>query len=128
MREVLLVGLAGAIGTLSRFAVNGVALRTLGERFPFATLIVNVVGSLLLGIVVIAIGVGSDMPRALRVAITVGFFGAFTTYSTFAIETVRFLEGGAWWSAALNVSLNLVLGIAAVWLGLSLGRTFFDMG
>lgn len=122
MQEVLVLALAGAAGTLSRYAVSGWAHRLLGERFAYGTFAVNLIGSFLLGLLM-QIGLTTDIvPRSWRVPLSVGFLGAFTTFSTFGYETVRFLEQGAWLEGAINVTANLVVCLAATWAGLSLGR------
>jgi len=117
MRQLLLVALAGACGTLGRYALSGAAYRVFGTRFAYGTLAVNVLGSLVLGFLM-QLGLVSDLvPPAVRVPVAVGFLGAFTTFSTFGYETLRYVEDGALGLASLNVALNLALGLAAVWLG-----------
>jgi len=122
VRELLLIGVAGALGTLSRYALSGWAYRLLGERLPWGTLAVNVLGCFLLGLVM-QVGLSTDaLSRTARVAITVGFLGAFTTFSTFGYETMKAIEDGAWGAAGLNVALNLVVGFLAVAVGFGLAR------
>ncbi len=124
MYEIIFLALAGALGTLGRYALSGLAYRLLGAGFPYGTLAVNLLGCLLIGFLM-QVGLTSDVvPRQLRFAMTVGFLGAFTTFSTFGYETVRLVEGGAWRLAALNGAANLCLGFAGVWGGLAAGRTF----
>ncbi len=122
MKEILALAFAGALGTLSRYALSGWSYRFLGERFAYGTLVVNVLGCLVLGIVM-QIGLSSEIiPRAWRAPISIGFFGAFTTFSTFGYETIRYVEDGAWSLAVLNISANIVLCLAAMAIGLGLGR------
>ncbi len=122
MREILALGFAGAAGAIGRYAVSGWAYRLLGDRFAYGTLIVNVLGSLLLAFIM-QIALSSDMiPQQWRLPITVGFFGAFTTFSTFSYETVRYIEDGAWTLATTNVVANVFLCVAATLLGLAAGR------
>ena len=122
MREVLFLALAGALGTLSRYGLSGLAQRITGGEFPFGTLVVNIAGSVVIGFVM-QVGLNTDIiPRSLRVIMTVGFLGAFTTFSTFAYESTRLLQDGAWLSALANISLNLILGIFAILTGMLLGR------
>ncbi len=93
-----------------------------GENFAYGTLAVNVIGCFLLGLVM-QIGLTTElMPRTVRLTAGVGFLGAFTTYSTFGYETMRYLEAGAWTLAAANVGANLLLGLLATWSGLTFAR------
>ena len=106
--SALAVGAGGAVGALSRYAV-GRAI----ERRAIDTVLVNVAGSFLLGV---TLGLGIDGPALLAVA--VGFCGAFTTFSSFAVDTVRLAEDGAPGRAALNAAGTLVAALAAVVLGI----------
>lgn len=122
VREALFIAVMGAAGALARWGLSGQAYRWFGTGFPYGTLLVNVLGSLLLGLLM-HVGLATDLvPRALRTALAVGFLGAFTTYSTFAYETLRHIEDGAWGLAAANVAANLVLGLVGVAAGVGLGR------
>lgn len=122
MREVLLIGLAGAIGALSRYGLSLLANRFVSESFPFGTLIVNVLGCFLIGYIM-HIGLTTDLiPATWRVAVTVGFLGGLTTFSSFSYETVRFIEDGAWVLAGGNIAANVLLCIPATLLGIGLGR------
>ena len=124
MREIFALGVAGAAGAVGRYAVSGWAYRIFGDRFAYGTLIVNVVGSFLLAIIM-QIAIGSDLiPYHWRLPITVGFFGAFTTFSTFSYETVRYLEDGSWLLATTNILANVTLCLVATVLGLAAGRVF----
>lgn len=117
MRELVALGVAGALGTVSRYALGGAVHRLFGAALPYGTLAVNVLGCFALGLVM-RVGMISDVitPGA-RMVVAVGFLGAFTTFSTFGYETFRYVEDGAWRLALTNVAANLVLGLAAVWLG-----------
>ena len=120
--QVLYIFIAGGLGALGRYGLSGLAQR-IGDSFPWGTLTVNVFGSLLIGFVM-KVGLSTDIiPQEARVAATVGFLGAFTTFSTFSFETVRYLEDGVWSTGLLNIFFNVVLCIAAALLGLFLART-----
>jgi fluoride exporter len=106
------VALVGGLGALARFWLDGAVSRRAGGVFPAGTLAVNISGSFVLGVLVGA-GVGGD---ALLVAGT-GFVGAYTTFSTWMLETERLGEDGRWRALALNVVVSLVVGLAAVALG-----------
>lgn len=122
MRVILLLAVAGAAGTLSRYGLGGLAQRITGASFPYGTLVINVLGCLAIGYVM-QIALNTDIiPADARVIITIGFLGAFTTFSTFSYETVRLFEDGAWVSAILNLVTNVGLGLTATLLGILLGR------
>ena len=121
MRIALLI-VFGALGTLARYGLQGLVQERTGPSFPSGTLVVNLLGCLLLGV----IGQYSlnhlSIPPEWRVAITIGFFGAFTTFSSFGWETVHMLEDGEWLRASAYVLASLVAGILAVMLGIRAGN------
>lgn len=117
------IGVAGFAGAVSRYAVEGwVSSRTRGA-FPWATLVVNVSGCFVLGLVFTLLTERFLPHPALRSALTIGFLGAYTTFSTFAFETMRLGEDGAVLLAAINVAASVIAGIAAVYAGVAVGRT-----
>jgi CrcB protein len=113
---VLALGLIGGAGAVARFALDGAVARRLGRGFPFGTLAVNLSGALLLGVLVGA-APGGDVERLLGT----GFLGAYTTFSTWALESHRLGEDGQLRLGALNFAVSLGLGLAAAWLGRRLG-------
>jgi fluoride exporter len=122
VREIIFLALAGVLGTLSRYGLSGLVQRMTGAGFPYGTLTVNILGSLLIGLIM-QIGLSTDIiPRTLRLAVTLGFLGAFTTFSTFSYETIRFMEDGAWLMASLNILANLGLCLLSTFLGMTIGR------
>ncbi len=122
MSEVVLLAVFGAFGTLSRYPLPLATYRTMGDAFPYGTLLVNVLGSLTFGFIM-QVGLNTSfIPPSLRMAMTIGFLGAFTTFSTFSYETLKFLEDGAWGPAAFNIVANVALSIIAAVIGLALGR------
>lgn len=121
MPAVLAVAVAGAAGALARW---GLATWT-GQRFPgfpWGTLLVNVTGSFALGLLFILLTERTGASATTRLAVTTGFLGAYTTFSTFSLETARLLEDGAFGQAGLNILASLALGLIGVWLGIALGR------
>ncbi len=122
MRELLFLAGAGAAGAVSRYALSGWTYHVFGERFPYGTLAVNVLGSFLIGLVMQAALSADLLSREARVAATVGFLGAFTTFSTFSYETMKAIEDGEWTKAGANVVLNVLLCLGATWLGLLTAR------
>ena len=117
--RIALVGVLGAAGALSRYAI-GTAVGV--TSFPWATLAINVVGAFLLGVVLVAGPVRWD--EDLVVAVGVGFLGAFTTFSTFGVETHTLLRDERVAAAAAYVVASVVLGVAAAALGWSAGRAW----
>ncbi|EWC60252.1 CrcB protein [Actinokineospora spheciospongiae] len=111
----LLVALGAAVGAPLRYLVDQAVQRRSGGRFPLGTLVVNVVGSLVLGFLV-----GLPVSTPLMALLGTGFCGALTTYSTFGFETFRLLQGGRWVAAVGNAAVSLTLGLGAAFLGLSL--------
>jgi CrcB protein len=121
MRTVLAIAIAGAVGALARWGVGS----WFGQRFPsfaWGTLVVNVSGSFVLGLLFALLIEKAAGSPTMRIALTTGLMGAYTTFSTFSLETIRMFEDGATGSAVANISLSLVLGLGAVWLGITIGR------
>ncbi|MEN8614314.1 fluoride efflux transporter CrcB [Dehalogenimonas sp. THU2] len=122
MNLLLLIAAAGALGSLGRYALSGAVYAALGSGFAYGTLVVNVLGSFLIGLIM-QVGLSTDLvPPHMRTAVTIGFLGAFTTFSTFSYETVRMLQEGAWGTAALNIIVSVMVCIAAVFAGIFAGR------
>jgi CrcB protein len=116
------VALGGALGSALRYLVATAALAWLGPGFPWGTLAVNLVGSFLIGLVQQAATEALVLREEARLFLTTGVMGGLTTYSAFSYETVRLLEGGAAWSAWLNVVLTTAACLALCLLGLAAGR------
>lgn len=113
---LVLVLLGGAVGAPLRYVIDLAVQRWHGGRFPWGTLVVNVIGSLVLGVVLGAVAAGS-WPTAVAALLGTGMCGALTTYSTFSFETVRLVEDGALGAAVGNVALSLAAGLGAGALG-----------
>ena len=120
MQMYLFVGLGGAFGACFRFAISEFVLNWLGKGFPFATLMVNISGSLVMGVLYGLIEQGTIEVVVYRTAIGIGFLGAFTTFSTFSLDTLLLLQQGEIIKAMLNVLLNVGLCILAAGLGMFL--------
>jgi CrcB protein len=117
------VAVGGAFGAVSRYGISEWARTRFGESFPWGTLLVNVAGSLLLG-VLLGLALVGDMPRSVKAAAGAGFMGAFTTFSTFSCETVLLAQDGKFDRALINVVANVVLGITAAVIGFWMARSF----
>ena len=121
MHRAFWICAAGAAGTAARYLIGLWAGQRFGTSFPYGTLIVNVSGCFLIaGVMHLALVNG--WPVTIRAALTIGFLGGFTTYSSFNYETMRLMEEGALATALTNVLVTVVSGFAAGWLGLLLAR------
>ncbi|WP_366940579.1 fluoride efflux transporter CrcB [uncultured Rhodospira sp.] len=124
MSPSLMVAVAagGAVGAVARYMVTSAVPRLLGHGFPWGTLVVNVVGSLLMGLLIDILARRWSAPVEARVFLVTGCLGAFTTFSTFSLDVVTLYERGALLPAALYVVGSVVAGVAALFAGLWLGR------
>src|SRR5437764_3819685 len=116
------IGLAGFAGAIARYQVEGLVSRNARGAFPWGTLVVNVSGCFLLGLLITVLTERVLPHPQLRTALTVGFVGAYTTFSTFAYETLRLGEDGAVLLASLNVAASVGIGVLAAWAGTVVGR------
>ena len=120
--SLLAIALGGACGSVTRFLVAREMGRRLGDFLPYGTLAVNVLGSLALGWLATVFLDRPEINSALRLGIAVGFLGAFTTFSTFSLESVQLLLNGAVWRAMLNIAVNTVVCLGMCYLGMQLAR------
>jgi fluoride exporter len=121
MLTYLAVAIGGAAGACLRYVCNEMALNVFGKAFPFGTLLVNILGSFVLGLLYALFTSGVLAVSPWRALITIGLIGAFTTFSTFSLDTVLLLQQGDWQKAIANVFLNVLLCLTLAWLGLKLG-------
>ncbi|HSL68618.1 MAG TPA: fluoride efflux transporter CrcB [Longimicrobiales bacterium] len=126
---MLLIGIAvaGALGTLARFGLGGWIQQHSGSNFPWGTLLINISGSLLLAFAFRYAEVAPVRPE-LRALVSIGFCGAFTTFSTFSYETARLIQDGQWNRAALYVSASVVISLAATFGGFQLATILLRRG
>lgn len=120
--QLLYIGIFGAIGCLARYAVSGWTYALCGRMLPWGTLAVNVIGSFILGLIMEGSLRSTLMSPELRIGLTVGFLGGFTTFSTFSYETIRYLEEGSLLQAGGNILLNVAICVVFAWLGIALAR------
>src|SRR5271170_4101704 len=106
-----MIALMGAVGTLTRYMVQGVVQQRTGSGFPTGTLVVNLTGCLLLGFLGQLTLNRMVIPPEWRIAMTIGFFGGYTTFSSFGWETAKMLEDGEWAHATAYVGASLVAGL-----------------
>ena len=112
----------GAFGSGARYLISGWVIDVLGPAFPWGTLTVNATGSFLLGLLMF-LGIEAGMlSPTLRLALTTGVMGGYTTYSTFSYETMRLLQDGAWMVALLNVGVTVVVCLLGCFLGWGLAQ------
>ena len=116
------IAVGGAAGAILRYCVSGGVYMWLGRAFPWGTLVVNVIGSLLIGILGVLLVERMAVSDELRFGVLVGLLGSFTTFSTFSIETLNLLEHGDITRAVLNAVLSVIVCVLAAWLGVTLGR------
>jgi fluoride exporter len=119
---VIAVAFGGAIGSVARYFVAIASGKVFGLGFPWGTLIINVVGSFLIGVLAELLALKWDLPHAARVFLIVGVCGGFTTFSTFSLEAAVLMERGQLWPAASYIAGSVVLSIAALFAGLHLVR------
>jgi CrcB protein len=119
----LAVASGSALGGVARYAVSGLVARSVGETFPWGTLVVNVTGSLLIGAVAALTGPDGRLlvAPAVRQFWLAGIFGGYTTFSSFSLQTFSLVREGEWLWASANVLLSVALCLAGVWLGAAAG-------
>lgn len=120
--RTLWIGVAGFFGAIARYQLDSLVTRHNRGAFPWGTLVVNVSGCFLLGLLFTLTAGRLDANPALRAALTVGFIGAYTTFSTFSLQTVRLTEDGAVGLAVGYLAASVAVGLLAAWAGMSTGR------
>ena len=118
------IGLGSALGGMCRFWLSGIIAQRYGESFPTGTLVVNITGSFLIGLLA-ALGDPDGrlfLPTYARQLLMVGILGGYTTFSSFSLQTLNLARDGEWLYAGMNVVLSVALCLGAVWLGHTLGE------
>ena len=121
--QVFAIAAGGALGAIFRFWVSNGIYALLGRNFPYGTLAVNVLGSLLMGFLYVMLVDKLALGPQWRAAVLIGLLGAFTTFSTFSMETLNLVEAGEVLKALLNILLSVSLCLAATWFGVLAGRS-----
>ena len=125
MMSIISIAIGGAAGSLCRYGMSNGIYLLLGRSFPYGTLAVNILGSFIMGIVYILMIERASISEELRAGITIGLLGAFTTFSTFSIETINLIESGEILKAGLNILFSVTLCIVGCWLGMNLSRQIY---
>lgn len=120
--QLLFIAAGGAIGAVFRFLVSNGIHRFMSRDFPYGTLSVNVIGSFIMGISYVMLIERLNVSPEWRAFIVVGLLGAFTTFSTFSIETLVLIQNSELSKAMINVLLSVILCVLGSWLGLLIGR------
>ncbi|WP_296701418.1 fluoride efflux transporter CrcB [Thiocapsa sp. UBA6158] len=123
MFQLIAIAAGGALGSLARYGMSSAVYAWLGRGFPWGTLAVNLLGSFLMGLLFVLLIERLSWAPEWRGAILIGFLGAFTTFSTFSIETLNLLEEGAMLAAFLNMVVSVWLCVLLCWAGIILGRS-----
>jgi fluoride exporter len=120
---VTAVAVGGAIGSVARYLVGIGSGKLFGLNFPWGTLIINIVGSFLIGAFVESFALKGEVPQAVRAFLTVGICGGFTTFSTFSLDSYLLMDRGQWGPAAFYMIGSVVLGLAGLFAGLHFVRS-----
>lgn len=121
--QALVIMLGGSVGALARYVMSSLVSDKYGSDFPYGTLSVNILGSFIMGFLAVVLVEKMGLSPLLRLGVFVGFLGAFTTFSTFSMETMTLFEQGLHTRALLNMVISVMFSVIAVWLGLTIGKT-----
>ncbi len=122
LKALLVVGMAGFVGSVSRYAISGWIARRFGEVYPMGTLVVNLSGCFAVGFLYYMLEERFLIDPLWRVGLLIGFLGGFTTFSSYGLQTFSLLKQGEVFSATANVLASNLAGLALVWLGYSGAR------
>ena len=125
MLQLIAIALGGAVGSVARFLAANAAAEHFGTRFPYGTLMVNLIGSFLIGLTYVLIVEKFKLSAEIRGLVMIGFLGAFTTFSTFSLELLDMLKSGALLGAGFYLLVSVIIGVTNVWLGMQLGKNLF---
>ncbi len=122
MFQIMAIAIGGALGAVSRYLVIGLVTDWLGKSFPYGTLLVNVIGSFLIGVLYVVVVQKMHVSPELKSIMVVGFLGAFTTFSTFSLEAFNFINEGLVLNAITYILSSVILCIISVWAGVSAAK------
>ena len=128
MLAYLWVSIGGALGSVARYWIGGLVSEKTGGSFPWGTLVINITGSFIIGMLgalVVPEGKMTPQTRALTTQLLItGVCGGYTTFSSFSLQTLNLIRDGEWFYAAGNILLSIILCMIAVWIGYLLGNKF----
>ncbi len=124
MQKLILIAVSGAMGTLARYGLNNLTGKICKAGFPAGTLIINIIGCLLFGIVFALIEKYAHFTSNMKYYVLIGFMGAFTTFSAFAYESFFMLKSGNYFHAFLNIAMHIIIGIIMIFAGIKLVEMF----
>jgi CrcB protein len=122
MRTILAIAIGGALGALARYGVGALVAEKAGVTFPWGTFVINITGAFVLGLLFALFAGRTSLPQWAISGMTIGFLGAYTTFSTFMLESLVLSEDGRIWAAVGNVAGSVLAGLVAVTLGVLVGR------
>ncbi len=122
MAKLAAIAIGGAAGSVLRYGVSQGIHALVGRGFPWGTLVVNSLGSLLIGFLFVYLVERLAVSEVLRAALFIGLLGGFTTFSTFSLETLVLIEEASYFKAVVNIFISVVLCLGGAWLGMTLAR------
>jgi CrcB protein len=125
MAAYLWIAIGSALGGMARYWCSGVAARLIGETFPWGTIIVNIVGSFIIGFFATLTGPDGRIfaDTLTRQFVMIGFCGGYTTFSSFSLQTLALVQDGEWLLASTNIALSVIACLLAVWAGYALAAS-----
>ncbi len=126
MKNYLLVAVGSAIGGMTRFFLSNLVYKFLSPYFPFGTLVVNVIGSFIIGIIIFYLDAQELISYQTRILLTIGFCGGLTTFSTFTYETFSLMKDSEYLLAFLNIILSIILTLSAIFTAFIISKKLFS--
>ena len=124
LRQLIIAGLGGFLGSACRFWISSMTYQILGQDFPYGTLFVNVIGFFFIGFLMTVFEERFLVSPDLRIFLTIGILGGFTTFSTFSFETVSLLREGSYLAGTANIVFSILNCLGATWFGSAIGKLF----